>query len=91
MGGDAVLFHQLEEVLGNGQTDLALAFHAAANRVGAGIEDAVFTGGAVLEEQMDHVGGFVQHDVFGLALVKCFHFENPLSGSIWTTFGIQVF
>ena len=51
VGGDAVLLHDLEEVLGDLQADLALAFHAAAHGVEAGVKVAVLAGGGILEER----------------------------------------
>ena len=73
VGGDAVLLHDLEEVLGDLQADLALAFHAAAHGVEAGVKVAVLAGGGILEEEIHHAGVLVQQDGFGLSVVQGFH------------------
>ena len=73
MGGDAVLLHQLEEVLGNLQTDLALTLNAAANTVGAGVKNAVLAGGGILKEQVHDTSGFVQQDGLGFSIIQSFH------------------
>ena len=52
MGGDAVLLHDLEEVLGDLQADLALAFHAAAHGVEAGVEVTVLAGAESLKKRV---------------------------------------
>ena len=75
VGRDAVALHQLEEILGDRQADAALALDAAAYGVGAGIEYAVFTGRAVLEEQVDDVGRLVEQNGFGFAVVQSFHVQ----------------
>lgn len=67
--GNAVLRHDLKEILRNAEPDLALAFHAAADGVVTGVEHAVFTGRGVLEQKVHNAGLFVEQDGLGLAVV----------------------
>ena len=73
MGGNAVFLHDFEKVLGDFQADLSFAFHTAAHGVGAGVKDTVFSRGGILEEEIHHTSGFVQHDRLRLSVVQGFH------------------